>query len=212
MQVATKFVEYDALHFVYFCDFRGRKYAMTTGVSPQGSDLQKALLHFAEGKPLHTQGAKDWFHITGANRYGYDKVDLQGRIDWVQEHREDILAAARDPVANGWWLKGSKPLQFLAWCFEYAEWQVLGDSFLSHLSAGMDGSCNGLQNFSAMLRDEVGGKATNLVPMPKPQDIYGRVGEVTTTLLLEVPPDPLEFSNRWLAHGINRSIVKRSVR
>lgn len=211
MQVATKFVDYGALYFVYFCDFRGRKYAMTTGVSPQGSDLQKALLEFAEGKPLLTDSAKMWFCITGANRFGYDKEDLPKRVAWVSEHEQQILACAQDPVENQWWLSGSKPLQFLAWCLEYANWKTFGDAFLSHLSAGMDGSCNGLQNFSAMLRDEVGGKATNLVPMPKPQDIYGRVGEVTTQLLLEVPPDPLAFHNRWLAHGINRSLVKRSV-
>lgn len=211
MQIATKFVDYPALHFVYFCDFRGRKYAMTTGISPQGSDLQKALLEFSDGKPLLTQGAKDWFCITGANRFGYDKEDLPSRVAWVQENREEILASAVDPISNQWWLKSKKPLQFLAWCFEYADWEVFGDMFLSRVSAGMDGSCNGLQNFSAMLRDEVGGKATNLVPMPKPQDIYGKVGEVTTVLLLEVPPDPLAFHNRWLAHGINRDLVKRSV-
>ena len=39
----------------------------------------------------------------------------------------------------------------------------------------MDGSCNGLQNFSAMLRDEVGGKAVNLIPSDKPQDVYMEV-------------------------------------
>lgn len=211
MDVATRFADYEHLYFVYFCDFRGRKYAMTTGVSPQGSDLQKALLEFAEGKPLHTKGAKDWFCITGANRYGYDKVDLGGRIDWVHEHREFILSAARDPANSEWWLRASKPLQFLAWCMEYSDWQEQGESFESHLSAGMDGSCNGLQNFSAMLRDEVGGEATNLVAMPQPQDIYGRVGQVTEQLLLQVPADPEGYRDRWLAHGINRSIVKRSV-
>uniref|UniRef100_A0AAU7J861 DNA-directed RNA polymerase n=1 Tax=Xanthomonas phage MK21 TaxID=3148942 RepID=A0AAU7J861_9CAUD len=211
MDVATRFADYENLYFVYFCDFRGRKYAMTTGVSPQGSDLQKALLEFAKGKPLHTKGAKDWFCITGANRYGYDKVDLGSRIDWVHTHHEFILSSARDPANSEWWLQASKPLQFLAWCMEYSDWQEQGESFESHLSAGMDGSCNGLQNFSAMLRDEVGGEATNLVPRPQPQDIYGRVGKVTEQLLLQVPADPKGYRDRWLAHGVNRSVVKRSV-
>jgi DNA-directed RNA polymerase len=38
------------------------------------------------------------------------------------------------------------------------------EEFVSHLPVAFDGSCNGLQNYSMMLRDEVGGAATNLVP------------------------------------------------
>lgn len=96
----------------------------------------------------------------------------------------------------------------------------------------MDGSCNGLQNFSAMLRDEVGGKATNLVPSFLPNDIYGNVAEVTTLLLQragtrsvpEADEDDVEtqkiarkaeLANKhlamWLKHGITRGLVKRSV-
>jgi DNA-directed RNA polymerase len=40
-----------------------------------------------------------------------------------------------------------------------------------------DGSCNGLQNYSMMLRDEVGGAATNLIPAEKPADIYSLVAQ-----------------------------------
>lgn len=211
MDVATKFEHAPALYFVYFCDFRDRKYALTTGVSPQGSDMQKALLEFCEGGPLLTPEAKSWFRITGANRFGYDKEDLEERERWVDRNHDEILRCAMDPAANQWWLKADKPLQFLAWCFEYQDWQVFGDTFLSRLSVGMDGSCNGLQNFSAALRDEVGGQATNLLRMPKPQDIYGRVAEVTTALLRAAPPDEAGFRDRWLAHGINRKLTKRSV-
>lgn len=211
MDVASKFEHYSRIYFVYFCDFRDRKYALTTGVSPQGSDLQKALLEFAEGAPLDTKDAQDWFCITGANRFGYDKEDLPARVAWVREHHAEILLCAADPSVHQWWISADKPLQFLAWCFEYSNWQTFGGDFLTRLSVGMDGSCNGLQNFSAMLRDEVGGRATNLVRMPKPQDIYGRVAEVTTQLLLSVPPDETGFRDRWLAHGMNRKITKRSV-
>ena len=47
-----------------------------------------------------------------------------------------------------------------------------GLSFVSHLPIAMDGSCNGLQLFSLMLRDPVGGTAVNLLPADTPQDIY----------------------------------------
>ncbi|WPJ54349.1 RNA polymerase [Klebsiella phage RCIP0075] len=211
INVATKLKDYPALWFVYFSDFRDRKYALTSGISPQGSDMQKALIEFAEGLPIDTDDAAAWFLIAGASRFGYDKEELHDRVAWAGRNLEEIMACAADPVANQWWMQADKPLQFLAWCFEFEQWQIFGDMHLSHLSVGMDGTCNGLQNFSAMLRDEVGGEATNLVPSLKPQDIYGRVAVRTTTLLECLPVDELDFRNRWLDHGMNRKITKRSV-
>jgi len=211
VRVARKFRDYDELYFVYFVDFRGRKYVKTTGVSPQGSDLQKSLLEFASGKPLHTRGARDWFCIAGANRYGYDKASLQDRVKWVAEHHDLIMAFASDPVANMDWKEADKPLQFLAWCMEYADWQVFGDKFLSRIAVGMDGSCNGLQNFSAMLRDEQGGRATNLIPSKLPHDIYQMVADRLTAILQAEAEDDDGFRSLWLDHGLTRSLVKRPV-
>lgn len=231
--VAEKFSVFPAIYFVYFADFRGRLYAQTTGVSPQGSDLQKALLHFAKGKRLDTPEAERWFCIHGANKWGFDKASLEDRAKWPFEagRRELLLSFADDPTSNTGWKDADCPLQFLAWCFEFARWQRSPHDFLSHLPVGMDGSCNGLQNFSAMLRDEVGGKATNLVPSLLPNDIYQMVADVTATRLRQEQPAEIPeadgtdetqavidrntrlngFRHRWLQHGIGRSLVKRSV-
>lgn len=211
MKVADMFADVPEIFFVYFADFRGRLYPRTSGLSPQGSDLQKAMLHFAEGKPLDTLDAELWFVVNGANKWGYDKDSLRGRRDWVQERHQLIMAFAEDPISNSGWREADCPFQFLAWCFEYADWTNNPDTFKSHLPVGMDGSCNGLQNFSAMLRDEVGGEATNLIPGDLPQDIYQRVADVTTLLLRKAEADEAGYRDRWLKHGINRSIVKRSV-
>ena len=218
--VADKFRNFPAIYFVYFADFRGRLYAQTTGVSPQGSDMQKALLRFATGKPLLDYAAYRWFCIHGANKWGYDKASLDDRVRWAEDRKDLILSFADSPVDNTGWTEADSPLQFLAWCMEFARYTRDPASFLSHLPIGMDGSCNGLQNFSAMLRDEVGGKATNLVPGPLPSDIYQMVADVTAEALCAAAPhhdDPdkkasLERYRRiWLDHGINRSLVKRSV-
>lgn len=211
MRTARKFVDYPSIYFVYFLDFRSRKYAQTTGINPQGSDLQKALIEFSEGKPLLTQDAKDWFCITGANRWGFDKATLPQRVQWVRDHHEQIMAFATDPVDNPDWQQADKPLQFLAWCCEYMRWQSFGDRFLSRVAVGMDGSCNGLQNFSAMLRDSHGGRATNLVPAELPNDIYQMVADLTTRILEEEEDDPAGFRKLWLDHGLTRNLVKRSV-
>jgi len=83
--VADKFRSFDRLYFMYFADFRGRLYAQTSGVSPQGSDMQKALLHFADGKPLASTEAVMWFMVHGANKWGFDKAALPDRAQWVKD-------------------------------------------------------------------------------------------------------------------------------
>lgn len=211
VRVARKFAEYSELYFVYFVDFRGRKYVQTTGVSPQGSDLQKALLEFAEGKPLDSKEAYEWFMITGANRWGYDKASLKDRVTWAIEHTEMILSFASDPVNNADWRNADKPLQFLAWCFEFEQMKTFGTLFRSRIAAGMDGSCNGLQNFSAILRDAEGGLATNLIPSALPNDIYQMVSDRVTSILEGLEEDKDGFRSMWLAHGLTRQLVKRSV-
>lgn len=45
-------------------------------------------------------------------------------------------------------------------------------SYVSHLTVHMDGSCNGLQHYAALGRDEAGGRAVNVLPSEKPQDVY----------------------------------------
>lgn len=211
LNVAEQFSEYPAIYFVYFADFRGRLYARTTGVNPQGSDLQKALLHFADGKALDSLDAELWFMVHGANKWGYDKDSLTGRAQWVKDRHQLIMAFAEDPISNSGWREADCPFQFLAWCFEYADWTNNPDTFKSTLPVGMDGSCNGLQNFSAMLRDEVGGEATNLIPSALPKDIYKMVADVTAHLLRQSEKDEAGFRDMWLKHGLNRSLVKRSV-
>lgn len=210
MWIASKYEEYEKIWFVYFIDFRGRKYVQTSGVTPQGSDLQKSLIEFANGLPLTTPQAIQWFMVAGANRWGYDKCSLQDQVDWVKEHSILIRSFASDPISNKGWMDADSPLQFLAWCMEYDAW-CRDPSFPSRLACGMDGSCNGLQNFSAMLRDEVGGRATNLIPSSLPNDIYGMVAEVTLQRLGAAEADERGFHKRWLSSEINRSLVKRSV-
>jgi DNA-directed RNA polymerase len=210
-RAAATFRDYPAIHFVHFADSRGRLYPLTYGVNPQGSDLQKALLHFAVGKPLHTPEAVRWFHIQGANKFGFDKATLDDRVAWVQERQQLILAIGSDPINRTDWHEADNPLQFLAWCLEYCEWYIDPQGFESRIPVSMDGSCNGLQNFSAMLRDQVGGKATNLTDNAVMEDIYKRVAEAATLRMQRSNPDDLGFTARWLALGISRAVVKRAV-
>ncbi len=213
-RAATFFRDYPELYFVYFADSRGRMYPMTQGISPQGSDLQKALLRFAKGKPLETEASLRWFHIHGANKWGFDKATLSERFMWAHERRELWLHIAADPINHREWTEADSPLQFLAWVLEYAQWVQSPETFVSHLPVSMDGSCNGLQNLSAMLRDEVGGEATNLTKNTTMQDIYRKVADASLLRLKEMVLEDAALDGirqRWIAHGVARGVVKRAV-
>ena len=163
---------------------------------------------FADGKPINDQTSADWLAIHGANVWGYDKVSFEDRLAWVRENHEWILAVAEAPLDRLEWTKADKPWQFLAWCFEWRALAYHGAGYVSCLPIALDGSCNGLQHFSAMMRDEVGAAAVNLTPADKPQDVYQAVADRLTRKLRRMN-NPI--AAQWLAFGINRKTTKRCV-
>jgi DNA-directed RNA polymerase len=216
LNMAKQFKNEPEIFFVYTMDFRGRVYPVQSYMNPQGDDVSKSLLEFAEGKPLGEQGAY-WLKVHLANKYGVDKVSFDDRVAWVEENKHYILDSARRPL-NGerFWAEADDPFQFLSACFEYLGYHEEGESFESHLPVAMDGTCNGLQHFSAMLKDRKGAKATNLIPSEKPQDIYQEVVDVVNVLLATRAMDEtLEQEDRdhaslWLGK-VDRSLIKRNV-
>jgi DNA-directed RNA polymerase len=215
LTIATENADLPAIYFPHRLDFRGRAYAASTSLNPQGSDEVRGLLEFAEGKPLGERGLF-WLGVHGANLYGNDKVSLDDRYLWAEEQVEKAWAVAEDPLSQLWWTEADKPWCFLAWCFEWADvWpRPNKERFISHLPIALDGSCNGIQHFSAMLRDPIGGAAVNLTPSPKPNDIYGRVADrVIERLKARVEDNefPCWMAEAWLAFGINRKLTKRAV-
>lgn len=174
LRIAETYGEFEAIYFPYQLDFRGRIYAIPA-FNPQGNDVTKGLLEFAEAKPINDGVAAGWLAIHGANVYGFDKASLEDRIQWVEDRTAEIVASAEDPMSNTFWHGADKPWQFLAFCFEWAGFQREGYGFMSRLPVALDGSCSGIQHFSAMLRDRIGGRAVNLLPSDKPSDIYQMV-------------------------------------
>lgn len=190
-------------------DFRGRVYDNGLYLKPQGDDLSKGLLLFANGKPLGEVGGY-WLAVHGANSYGVDKVPLDDRVEWVMQNEDAILAAAESPLENRFWMAADAPFQFLAFCFEWAGARLYGDDFISHIAVAMDGSCNGLQHLSAMLRDPIGGAAVNLLPSNKPSDIYTQVMLVVRRELERRAGLGEPTAGQWLT-VLTRSVVKRPV-
>ena len=194
IKTAERFAEYDSIYFPWNVDYRGRCYPIPTALSPQGDDIQKSLLVFAKGTPLASNEDLKWLKIHGANLSGNDKISFNERIAWVEAHETDIVNSAKDPLGYRWWYevsKGDYPMEFLAFCFEYRKLltyiEKYGNAkgFVSNLPLAFDGTCSGLQHFSALLRDEVGGQAVNLMPSDTVQDIYSIVANKVNKLLLK---------------------------
>jgi DNA-directed RNA polymerase, mitochondrial len=205
--LARKFAAEDRFYFPHFLDFRGRMYPFCATLSPQGDDASRGLLQFAEGKPLGERGGF-WLKVHLANVFGVDKVSYAERVQWVEEHHDVLVACAVDPLAHTFWTEadgGNNPWQALAACCEYAGYAVAGEDFVSHLAIGMDGSCSGLQHYSAMLRDSEGARQVNLMPAEKPGDIYTAVAKKAQAVV-DLSTD--EAAAPW-AGNIRRLIAKQ---
>ncbi len=213
--MAEKYSEFESIFFVHTMDFRGRLYpAGSSHLSPQGNDLSKGLLQFADGKPLGTNEAACELAIHGANCFGYDKASMQERVDWVIENEQRILQVAHDPMEDLWWAKeADSPWCFLAFCKEWEGYNLFGYDHVNYIPVCKDGSCSGLQHFSAALNDNEGASQVNLLPLDKPADIYQTVIDKA---IVKVKADAKggenkEIAQAWLDFGMNRSSSKRSV-
>ncbi|WGH28271.1 RNA polymerase [Pseudomonas phage 10P302A] len=233
LEQANKFSEYEAIYFPYNLDWRGRVYAVPA-FNPQSNDMTKGILQAAHGEPVGEEGI-EWLMIHGANTAGVDKVPFPERKQWVKDHEDLILAIAKDPLNVTDWMGMDSPFCFLAFCFEWAGVKAHGKDWVSALPLAFDGSCSGIQHFSAMLRDERGGRAVNLVPSEQVQDIYKLVSDEveialqwdlkygtddwSETLIDESNGEIREvrrlgtktLATAWLTYGMSRKVTKRSV-
>ncbi len=210
LMVAERFKDEPEIYFPCQLDFRGRLYYVPLFLQPQGTDHCRGLLQFANGLPIADEEDAGWLAVHGANSFGVDKVSFDDRLKWVADNDARILATADDPYSNLWWTEADAPFAFLAFCFEWAGFQREGYGFVSRLPIGLDGSCNGLQHLSAILRDEVGGGATNLTPSEEPADIYAEVAKVVAAKVKEHADAGSAVAEAWLPY-IDRKSVKRPV-
>lgn len=218
--VARRFAPEERIFFPHELDFRGRVYPIAVfGPSPQGSDWQKALIHFADAKPLGLQGWR-WLMIHIANLFGVDKISFEERVQWVVENTDRLLDSGENPLDGArFWTEADSPYCALAACIEFAEAMRMDDptQYESRIPVALDGSCSGLQHFSAMLRDEEGGRTVNLLPVEKPADVYmavaskaQEIADATPTITYE-DAEGIErtIPNPWKNGKVGRKIAKR---
>ncbi|CAH9090948.1 unnamed protein product [Cuscuta europaea] len=220
LAVAHKMKDEEGFFYPHNLDFRGRAYPMHPHLNHLGSDICRGVLEFAEGRPLGKSGLR-WMKIHLANLYacGVDKLSLDGRIAFTENHLDNIFDSADRPLeGKRWWLKAEDPFQCLAACINLSE-ALRSESpemAISHVPVHQDGSCNGLQHYAALGRDKLGALSVNLVAGEKPADVYsGIAARVLDIMKRDALEDPAVFPDalraRLLVNQVDRKLVKQTV-
>ena len=176
----------------WYCDFRGRLYPRCPGLSPVGGDLDKALIRFKKWKPMG-KGANDSRGINWFRRYLHNLMEgvegpwgrdlarkgisFEAREKWVIKHQDTLMEMGDNPLSekNVGFLGLNKPkvgkedLQRVAALIEFdrimqeyndkRDWSKVE----SGLPVSLDGSCNGYQHISTLLRNPKLAKSVNVI-------------------------------------------------
>jgi len=197
-------------HFFYpqQLDFRGRVYPIPQFLQPQGPDLARGLLRFGQGEWIAATCEAFWVH--GANCLGLDKLPLCERVAGIRARMAEVQAVYDDPLENRWWQGADRPWQFLAWCLEAGELVRTG-RVLTRVPCYVDGTNNGLQILSLLLRDPAGGAATNCGEGER-RDVYQDVADEVTRRLKDADDGTARGWLSWFPNQrMPRAGAKRSV-
>lgn len=210
--MAKRFLDKEFYHLYYY-DFRGRKYPTTAYLHEQGTDVARGLLLRSDSKSIGEAGFR-WLLISIASTWAgnsgrddglkTDKIPLDAREAWTRDNIEIILSYAESPKVNQGWMDADKPWQFLAACLELRKALEHGDptDYESSLECFIDGSNNGSQHLTALVRDETTAPHVNLVPLELPGDLYRFVADYVWGIIVDRLTD---FSKERL-NEINRFI------
>lgn len=202
----------DTLYFPTYFDWRGRLY-FRSRINPQSTDFVKAVLQFANKKPLGKRGLY-WLKVHTATCYGYDKKLFDARAVWADENLHMLRDCVDNTVDSDAFRGADSP-----WCFYVAARELLAaidsgkpEEFLSGVPVAMDATCSGMQHLSAILRDPVGGMFTNLLPNrgDEKEDIYAGVAAVAISSI-QKDRENLEQAAFWIDSGVSRGDAKRPV-
>lgn len=194
-------------------DFRGRAYPVPPHLTHLAADLGRSILMFAKGKPLGPKGL-DWLKIHTINLTGMKKREpIDARLKFANEILDLIVDSARNPLTGEmWWTKSDEPWQTLAACKEIdnALQSPDAEKYVCRLPIHQDGSCNGLQHYAALGRDQIGAESVNLYPSDTPQDVYS----VVATMVDEYRKKDAEAGDevaKALEGYVTRKVIKQTV-
>lgn len=203
--------------FPTFYDTRSRLYYRGLP-NPQGSDLAKGALHFADKKPLGPDGVF-WLKVHIANAYGYDKVRFSERVKWVDRNWMAISLALDEPENKPEVFGKDSPWVMFGAAWELREALRSGnpEAYCTGIPVHMDATCSGLQHFSAALRDPEGARYVNLYDAGGEckADIYSMVASLAMQAITnDLSCEDLavrKMAEFWHRVGMSRALAKKPI-
>ncbi|KAM7536175.1 hypothetical protein Aperf_G00000090814 [Anoplocephala perfoliata] len=200
--------------FPHSMDFRGRVYPCPPHFHHMGSDIARGLIVFAKGLPLGETGLR-WLKIHLANLTGKVKRSSNDeREAYTESILDEVIDSAEKPFeGRGWWCEQEEPWQTLACCRELTaalRYSTGPANYVNHLPVHQDGSCNGLQHYAAMGRDERGAVSVSLEDCERPRDVYTDVAEVVEAQRKKDAAAGVEIA-ALLEGSVQRRVIKQSV-
>lgn len=183
----------------------------------------RAMLLFDKAKPLGPTGLF-WMKVHLANLFGNNKIPHHERAAFVDDNIELIRDCVTNPLdGKKFWNTADEPFQALAVCIELVT-AIDSDNheeFQSRMPVHQDGSCNGLQHYAALGKDEVGALAVNVRPSDRPQDVYTSVLNIVKkkiALDVDIPDNDIDEIRRLrgvyarrVQGVVNRKVIKQTV-
>ena len=160
------------MYFPVSYDYRGRMYYRAGIVTPQGNDMLKGLLQFAEEAPIGRNGR------VAIQRALYDAMGIKGSRDAQLAQLEE---SGLDGALNG--DHGYLALQLAAELEDIDQWVSEGNEaadYLSGVVCHQDATCSGLQIASAITGHRRTAEATNCTAshvLDEKQDVYQLVAD-----------------------------------
>ena len=220
LTLAGKLSKTKFFYHAYTMDFRGRAYTTTEMLSPQSGDFDRGLIEFASSCAVTREGLY-WLMVHVANCFdgvdfgngpSNDKAPFDERVLWAKSNIKNFRKISDDPYKNNSWMdnvttKKNSSFQRLAAAFDLIK---ALDTGYSSIPVQLDGSCNGSQHWSAIMRDSDLASKVNVAPTVIPGDLYQVVADVATTLCKTEENKWREIFYAYWDKRIPRKVVKRS--
>lgn len=211
LETAKEYSKFDAFYYPVFLDNVGRIYYYGKSLNPQGNELHRALLQFAEGTVMDDVKVMDSFIALG-NAMGHDKRSVEFRQEAAKAALPTILGdSMEDLVAL---LDADALLTGLAVALDiraYYEAKEAGVEYISYQPLHMDSCNSGSQINGLLLRDERNCRLSNILNVEGDtlEDTYKEVAMMLKTKLEE---DTSGFFKKFTdAPDIfHRSVFKKS--
>lgn len=180
-------------YHAYTCDFRGRAYSLTEMLSPQSGDFDRGLIQFATPTAVTPEGLY-WLKVHTANVMdgvdlgtgeASDKDSFDDRVAWIDANIKMLRKISEDPYTNSLWMDNKTTKKNTSFQRLAAINDLINaiDTGFSSVPVQLDGSCNGSQHWSAIMRDPRIAELVNVTPTDKPGDLYQHVADVGYELI-----------------------------